>query len=189
MAGRNGFQNAPVTGSFSGLFGILASLSLSFGLSACGSSGPEVTFHDTTPEDFYDGARTLEIAELSDLAAANPLFDITDQRGIHYGTVALTAGRMATPNLPLCPTAIPGPLASCIPRGARIVNGRLNIGVAEFSGETGLYYLDHKAICFSALSNLQGCHQLGLRYDDTIEVKSSQGEDTLWILKGTQAAI
>ena len=187
------FQNAPNTDAGRGLFGILAPFALvtclALALSGCGnSSAPEVTFADTTPEDFYDGARTLDIHALSDLAAANPLFDITDDRGINYGTVAISAGRPADPRMPLCPTAIPGPLTACIPYGAQIVKGRLNLGVAEFGGETGLYYLDQQAICFSALTHLQGCHRLAIRYDDTIEVKTSQGTDTFWVLKGAQAS-
>ena len=153
-------------------------------LSACGASTPVIGFRDDTPKDFYEGARILQDTHLVDLAAANPLFDITDKRGIHYGTVALNAGERANEALPVCPTAIPGPLARCIPRGARVVNGRLSVGVAEFGGETGLYYIDQQAICFNSLSALNGCHQLAIRYDKTIEAKTSDGSDNFWIRRG-----
>lgn len=153
-------------------------------LSACGSSTPDVGFRDNTPRDFYEGARILKDTQLVDLVAGNPLFDITDARGVHYGTVALNAGERANEALPVCPTAIPGPLARCIPRGARIVNGRLSVGVAEFGGETGLYYIDQQAICFSSLSALGGCHQLAVRFDRTIEVKTSDGLENFWIRRG-----
>lgn len=153
-------------------------------LTACGASTPAIGFRDNTPDDFYEGARILQDSHLVELAARNPLFDITDTRGIHYGTVALNAGEPATEALPACPTAIPGPLARCIPRGARIVNGRLSVGVAEFGGETGLYYIDQQAICFNSLSALDGCHQLAIRYDSTIEVKTSDGSDNFWIRRG-----
>ena len=153
-------------------------------LSACGASTPELSAMDTTPPDFYEGAKVLQDTHLIELAARNPLFDITDNRGIHYGTVALTAGEQATAGLPSCPTAIPGPLAPCTLKGARIVNGRLSVGVAEFGGETGLYYIDKQAICFSSMVAINGCHELSIRYDQTIEVKTSYGANNLWILRG-----
>ena len=127
-------------------------------LSACGASTPELSAMDTTPPDFYEGAKVLQDPHLIELAGRNLLFDITDNRGIHYGTVALTAGEQATAGLPTCPTAIPGPLAPCTPKGARIVNGRLSVGVAEFGGETGLYYIDKQAICFSSMVAINGRH-------------------------------
>jgi len=153
-------------------------------LSACGASTPELTPLDSTPAGFYEGAKVLQDTHLVDLAAKNPLFDITDVRGIHYGTVALIAGEQAEVGRPPCPTAIPDPLAQCTPKGARIVNGRLSVGVAEFGGETGLYYIDKQAICFRSMSAINGCHELAIRYDQTIEVKTSYGTNHLWILQG-----
>jgi len=174
------FQTNTISSMAKWIFGGL----LLTALSACGASTPQVGFRDNTPDDFYEGARVLQDTHLVNLAAGNPLFDITDTRGIHYGTVALNAGEPANEALPVCPTAIPGPFARCIPRGARIVNGRLSVGVAEFGGETGLYYIDQQAICFSSLSALGGCHQLAIRYDQTIEVKTSDGLENFWIRRG-----
>lgn len=60
-------------------------------VTACGASTPPATTLDSTPPDFYEGARILLDVHLVDLIAGNPLFDVTDKRGIHYGTLALTA--------------------------------------------------------------------------------------------------
>ncbi len=152
-------------------------------LSACGASTPELSAMDTTPPDFYEGAKVLQDTHLIELAARNPLFDITDNRGIHYGTLALTAGEQALEGLPTCQTAIPGPMAPCTPRGARNINGRLSMGVVEFGGQTGLYYIDAQAICFNSMTTIEGCHQLAIRYDGTIDVKTSGGDQNLWILR------
>lgn len=161
----------------SAMLGLLGMLAL-FG---CGSSTPDMSELDQTPANYYEGGKQLNTAQLVEMVSRNPMFDITDERGLHYGTVALTAGKAVATNLPLCPTAIPGPMAQCIPRGAKIVNGRLSVGVAEFGGETGLYFIDKAAICFSRMSTIEGCHQLALRYDDVLEVQTTLGAENLWI--------
>jgi len=168
------------------LFGFLKWLVLAFcglSLAACGASTPPISSLDETPPDFYDGGKILQDVHLVDLVAENPLFDITDKRGIHYGTLALMAGERTLHPLPVCTTAIPGPFANCSPRGARIGNVRLSVGVVEFGGETGLYYIDQQAICFSRMSTIEGCHQLAIHYDSTIEVTTSYGEKNYWILR------
>ena len=152
-------------------------------VTACGASTPPATTLDSTPPDFYEGARILLDVHLVDLIAGNPLFDVTDKRGIHYGTLALTAGEQALEGLPTCQTAIPGPMAPCTPCGARNINGRLSMGVVEFGGQTGLYYIDAQAICFNSMTTIEGCHQLAIRYDGTIDVKTSGGDQNLWILR------
>ena len=163
---------------------MLSCLILTVLLTGCGASTPDLRTKDNTPDGFYEGAKTLELTQLVALAAQNPMFDITDERGLHFGTVALSGGRQITQRLPLCQTAIPGPMAQCIPKGAKVVNGRLSVGVAEFGGETGLYFIDQEAICFRRMTNLEGCHRLAVRYDQTIEVRTSLGQNHFWIQSG-----
>lgn len=177
ITGQNGMKAA------AGVLKWWSATVCALGLAACGSSTPTVSSLDTTPPDFYDGARILQDVHLVDLAAQNPLFDIMDGRGVHFGTLALMAGEPALERLDDCATDIPGPMANCSPRGVRVVNGRLNMGVVEFGGETGLYHIGPQAVCFSQMSTITGCHQLGIRYDSTIEVKTPDDSINFWILR------
>ena len=160
------------------MFGCLI---MTFLLTGCGSSTPDLAELDKTPEGYFEQPKVLGTMDLVELAANNPMFDITDDRGLHYGTVALTAGQQMAQALPYCQSAIPGPMANCTPRGAKIVDGRLNMGVAEFGGETGLYYIEDKALCFSQMSTIAGCHRLAMRYDRILEVRTAAGAENLWV--------
>lgn len=158
----------------------LSSSLSSFSSSSLSSSGLS-TDPDRTPPRVSAARKPLNTAKLIEMAAANPLFNISDQRGLHHGTLALTAGRTVSSRLPVCPSAIPGPLARCIPRGAKIVNGRLSFGVAEFGGETGLYFIDGLSVCFSRMTTIVGCHRLSLHPEGRLVALSDRGRERLWI--------
>ena len=159
----------------------LAALVALAALTGCGQSSPATTAPDLGPLNHEAAAKQLNTAQLVEIAASNPRFSVTDERGMPRGIVSLSAGKAVTSLLPLCPTAIPGPLAACIPKGAKVVNGRLSFGVAAFGGETGLYFIDQARLCFSRLTTIEGCYALALRPDKVLEARSTHGDQSLWI--------
>ena len=62
----------------SAMLGLLGMVAL-FG---CGSSTPDMSELDQTPANYYEGGKQLNTAQLVEMVSRNPMFDITDERGL-----------------------------------------------------------------------------------------------------------